>query len=501
MIKKAFAEKPLAVTILVVSCFGLLDYTSIRASVQAFTHDESFSYLHAVAPGFVEALTLSFRDANNHPLNTWGMYICSKLFGKTEFSLRLPNLLAHGVYLFASAMFVWRLPGTLALVTAFLVLNVNVMLLDYFSLARGYGIGLGFLMLASWLCLESLFSRSDKQSLVFAALALLAATFSVVANYTFVHFYAALCVCMTLGWLLKQTVVTEEGGRRDRSFAPIGTFLGATLLNSALLFLVIGRRMLKLKQAGAFYIGGTTGFWQDTIESVIRHSLRAPAGTVRAVEIGLLIIACLNLYVVWRAFVKRGSLSYSIPYMSVTGMVIFTSMTAWLQGVLSEVGYLSYRTAIQFVPLLAFLVVFAVGHYQTFSSRIVRYGGSGFCALVLCVLTMNFLRNANITYTPEWHYDADTKAMISDLAQEYGQRYQGRTIRLGISWELEPSINFYRAVKKLSWLQPVTRDGLEGTYDYYYYRPQDAPHMAGRKVEIIRTYPVTGNRLVRTAME
>jgi len=40
--------------------------------------------------------------ANNHLLNTALMQLCSTLFGNSELSLRLPNVLAHAVYLACS---------------------------------------------------------------------------------------------------------------------------------------------------------------------------------------------------------------------------------------------------------------------------------------------------------------------------------------------------------------------------------------------------------------
>jgi hypothetical protein len=35
-------------------------------------------------------------------------------------------------------------------------------------------------------------------------------------------------------------------------------------------------------------------------------------------------------------------------------------------------------------------------------------------------------------------------------------------IRLGISWVLEPALNYYRDVRRATWLMPVQRDGVGG---------------------------------------
>jgi hypothetical protein len=45
---------------------------------------------------------------------------------------------------------------------------------------------------------------------------------------------------------------------------------------------------------------------------------------------------------------------------------------------------------------------------------------------------------------------------------------------LGVSWTLEPSVNYYRETKSLYWLKPVNRDGISGDYDYYLFFDGDS---------------------------
>ncbi len=49
--------------------------------------------------------------------------------------------------------------------------------------------------------------------------------------------------------------------------------------------------------------------------------------------------------------------------------------------------------------------------------------------------------------------------------------------------------------KDLTWLEPVTRKGLEGGYDYYYFHPGSFELMEARGVQIIQEYEIAGNRL------
>jgi uncharacterized membrane protein len=86
-------------------------------------------------------------SANNHLLNTWLMKCSVNLFGESEFALRLPNVLAAGVYFFASGALLEKLfEKRWQIVLAFLVLTLNPFILDFFCVARGYGISLAMMM-------------------------------------------------------------------------------------------------------------------------------------------------------------------------------------------------------------------------------------------------------------------------------------------------------------------------------------------------------------------
>src|SRR3546814_1753577 len=67
--------------------------------------------------------TYHYMSANHHWLNSWLIFFSRSLFGDSEFSFRLPNLIAHAFYLFF---------------TARLMLNLRK---DYFALAGFIQIG------------------------------------------------------------------------------------------------------------------------------------------------------------------------------------------------------------------------------------------------------------------------------------------------------------------------------------------------------------------------
>ena len=154
------------------------------------------------------------------------------------------------------------------------------------------------------------------------------------------------------------------------------------------------------------------------------------------------------------------------------------------------------RTGIFFIPLIGFLTILLLYRLYDSSSKILKNICKSSCVILILFLAVNLLMSADIVRTP-WPRDADTREMIENLSREYNKGFQKTNISLGADWILEPSINFYRTVYNLSWLKPVTRDGLEKEYDFYFYLPQSHLAMAQHDVQIIKTYPATGNTLAK----
>jgi hypothetical protein len=91
---------------------------------------------------------------------------------------------------------------------------------------------------------------------------------------------------------------------------------------------------------------------------------------------------------------------------------------------------------------------------------------------------------------PEWRYDAGTKRIVGLLRARHAAE-PARRVRLGVTWLLEPSLNFYRQMYDLKWLAPVTRAGPDGDYDYYVTLPQDDAVVKRRALQPIYKDPVS----------
>ena len=109
-------------------------FVVIKAASSDLTWDELWSYL------FYGRTPLGFTRldyANDHPLNSILIWAATRMFGNSEFIIRIPNVLAGGLYLYSTAKLIGAVRCKLL---AFALCALQPYLMDYFALARGYGI-------------------------------------------------------------------------------------------------------------------------------------------------------------------------------------------------------------------------------------------------------------------------------------------------------------------------------------------------------------------------
>jgi hypothetical protein len=107
-----------------------------------------------------------------------------------------------------------------------------------------------------------------------------------------------------------------------------------------------------------------------------------------------------------------------------------------------------------------------------------------------------FAAAAGTTHTLIWRYDADNPRMLDDLDRARRERGFARPVRLGITWLMEPSINYYRVHRRLDWLLPVTRSGLaDRNPDFCFWTPKDYDAARALDLADLAAYPTSGNRL------
>jgi hypothetical protein len=481
------------------SCL-LFAYAGARAALVPITWDEAFSYLEFTRKGLLLPFG-HFRAmaGNNHYLNTWLTSLTTGGLGVSELTLRLPALTAYVLFLYYTARLCNELSSPLQRVSAFVVLNGNPYVLDYFSLARGYGLAHALLAGSLWYLYR--FFQTDlrvRYSRASLGLAILA----VAAHLTLVHFLISLTVVIVLATAL--CAPAGSGVLQRVSYALRINVLGLMAVGLSLVPAAFVIR--KLRHVRSLFYGGTS-FWHDTVLDLFEASLyekQYPAllgswlGTPSLPLNNLLgALAILVMTVALWVSIKRVTRRPRPRDLFLPAVVLLLCscvLALVAQHHLLGVLYLKRRTGMYLLILGAFVLVM-LADAMTRTSRKWRY-----CLPVIAILvTLHLLNCLNLAYALEWKQDADVKRMLADIAaaNERTPGVERRTV-LGVNLEFEAPVNFYRLVDGLTWLNPPDRRmKLHPLSDFYLYTESDWEAASADSFVVLKTYPLNNSLLLR----
>jgi hypothetical protein len=453
----------------------LLIYSSLRAALLSFTFDEASTYLDfARGPWSLVLLKGAGLSPTNHFLNTAFIKLLAPVLGLGELALRLPNVLAHLLYLIATYRLVRPLQRAALVVGGFLLLNTNPFVLDFFSLARGYGLGLGFLA-ASLACLDGSL-RSHKRRVLWEMSALCFAFLSVLSNLTFLLFFASLAgLFFLLHW----------GDLPKLAVLAVLMILGGAFAVPPL---------WTMQKIGALYFGGTAGFWTDTVSSLIEctmYDLPVSGEALLGVEALLVLVLVggwLTLIVGIGDFNAHERIGASWPALLVLGCSLASMAAHKVFGVRFPIE----RSAILFVPLffMSLLYTLWVLAKSTAGRAVHLADGIAIAAAMACL--MNLAAAANVTHARSWEDQSDVKEFFRDLTARHSAEGGGNR-RLAATWTLLPSAEYYRVAWELTWLSPIERLDANLGADYYFARPWQKGLVRAMCAVVLRRYPQTGN--------
>jgi hypothetical protein len=498
--------------------FAALFATNLyRAATQSIVHDEALTW-QLYLEGPASAIFQSY-SANHHFLATILFKISTTLFGDSELALRLPTVLAGG-------WFFWTVFRLCALVFGdgwfFLIacaaLTLNPILLDFLVAARGYGLAMAGLFWALYQMLEWMDEQSresiargrefqDHKRLWKAALG---CCIAVATNLTFLMpvFILAAAFCFLL---LSRQAVTEtaaplpsaapkarkkskkskpEAARQNtHPYAPFIHF-AVPVVVLAIAFLLAAP--IDLARTQDFYAGSATAVksLRDLMEASFAYG--DSPGLLQGIEqisknIALIFLpaGALAALILVSFTARRSRLELATWFSSLA--VACSAILLFLAHLVSGIPYPENRTGIYFVPLATLAVL---GLARMLADRAgVRHWIGLAVALVFGLFVLEFAAQWNVRSFWVWRYDADTKRIFQVL--ESAPKPSG-PIRLGVSWTLEPSLNYYRELRKASWLMPVMRDGVDGMRQFYIATPEDQGTRLWRKLKPIYRGPVSG---------
>jgi hypothetical protein len=448
--RKATAVHRLVASLMAIVLLAAWVYVIIRAWNVSFTNDEAITY------GIIHGARTFVDTANNQWLNTLLMRMSQYLYGQSELALRLPNVAAFGLYGVASIALLSQVRHLSAKGVGFALLVINPFLLEFFGLARGYGLSLAFLAAAVACVVFARGTPSARGELGRLVLTGVFGSLAFYANFSSLNLVLALLAVETIDLIVR-------GPRRDAIMqAGYRPAAGAVICLTAASLIPGILQLQHLQAIGQLYYGGHTSFISDTIGSLLETSSCGYGCPPPWLTTGkILVIAVAVLAVAWAlarciltktwSNVQRTALLFTIAVLAVL-------LESLLLGTLFPID----RTALNYVVAFAGLVTFAVDDIATAIPRwTVRLLLGIATACFMALASINFARDANLTRTAIWTYDASSRQVIDAV-----MRFEQQRGRPSNAWKLisgfprNEALEYYRLRFKLTWLQPITREPI-----------------------------------------
>jgi hypothetical protein len=477
----------------IVAAAVLITYTAFRAYVISFTHDEAISYL-AFKTFYAKVLEVKHIEnatylsleinrithlfnANNHIINTMLMKLCSMIFGDAEWSMRLPNVMAHIFFIYYTyRVFTMYSDKRLLSFAAFIILNTNPFLLDFFSLARGYGISVCLAMGSLYYFLSYLRGDGGRHITYSYILSMLA----VYANFTLFNYHLALIVT--------HAVYYVSSGKAKLTASTIKSACNLKVIANILFISITGVILVALNAGDQLYVGSSSLFG-GTLLSLARASMYMKATetivTVTAYVAILIMLIAIGGCIVY--ILKMKGLHYVHgPVL----MLLFLLCIYVAEHVLLHTPYPEYRTALYLIPLFVTCMLFLERHIGIpWLHKVYTCALIGVAALSVYNLT-NAANDKYVLYAP---YDANTKTVFYKIES----LHPNEPAKVCTEWIFEPAMNYYRVSRKYEQMPQVSRYGEKlPECNYLYYSKDSMGNALGVR---LATYDDTHSILIKTS--
>lgn len=442
-------------------------YALYRAGSLSFTYDECWTFLGYASADLWSIVTNAHPAANNHILHSLMMKISSALFGDSEFVLRIPALVGMIIYV-RYAFGISKRLARRAWWVPFILLLFQPYLIDYFSIARGYSLAMGF-MLGALFHLDRAARKGRRRSMIWTLVFAFLATYS---NFTYILLEVAVIIGLAFALYM-----------RNELKRALPLLVGAVLFSSLVFFLPLKA----LVQANELYYGGSEGFITDTLGSLGGRTIYSldPSTAMAWVFSGLILLSLLW----WVIDLGRGTWK-KVGFWAVSTLLL-TSLGSMMQHWLMGSPFLIDRTAMFLLPLLIL----------SLSTRIFRIQNSllkrsaGWILIAVCVF--NTAIHFNVSSQLDFKEHSDTEAAVLKIAE---MSSSDTTFDIGKSRYMNATIMFYKRMHGIDQINPV---GLEfcderGEVPFYYLFANDTSCVEGKDVELIQHYEVSDTYLYAT---
>jgi len=472
-------------------------YIVVRAAFLSITHDEAITIMFQGTQPYSDIfLYKAGSPPNNHVINSLLVRLAISIFGYNEIFIRIAGLIGGFLYIiFAYKLSKKLFSRTLLFALSLSLLILNPYVLDFFSLARGYSLALGLLITSLFFMFSGYEDKEPNEALRDKIKAFIFMSLSVISNLSFLNVYLSLfCTYMVI-----EVVVAYPVFKQTWSFNLLkDTFkkeLFYILIITLSLAVLIYRPLAKISRAKQFY-GGNSGFWHDTVTSLINASLYNK-GYFNLVNIVIItILALFLIYFIIRLIHKKSIDSCDRELIIISSIITFASLSVIFQNILFGTPFVVIRTAIYFIPLFTLFVFIlwkSILDNLFFKFKIVPHVFLIFCGMLFL---FHYISCLNLSHTYDWQYDASTKAAMNQIFKKGRDlKSEKDQITIGATWFLVPAIDYYiiKHGGPYKYIEPngVDTAGPDGLFDYYYLQNSDKDILIKRNATVLDYYSVS----------
>lgn len=428
---------------------------AVRAFIMPITHDEVATWYHYLPKNLFGCISNPecWGTANNHWLNSFLMQCSTAVFGEEVWAFRIPNILAGGLYLLCAALICTRYLKTHSQQLAgFLLLTAHPYLLDFFSLARGYGMMTAGIIWGIFGMLRYSEDFRPKWLLI----SILSFILAVLSNFTALMPWAAAGICWFL-WILffrKNNFITRHG---------------LYWVASAMLLLILLYFPIKTLAANDEFKWGASGVIATGIDLMVNLLYNKKYLGEKSAEYFLWIITGLISIITFLSFIMRNKeirFRILLLFIMLVVNILLIIINKEITGAQTPVG----RKSIYLIPFIFGILALGVYYLGEKAPGIIT--GYMIAGLMIWHLTDRL----HIKSNREWYYDAYYPELFSVILPEGSA---SDSVYLSSTWIFQPALLFYQRTDSLPlggipYQRPLV---IDPTNDYYYVEPQDTVGM------------------------
>lgn len=409
----------------------LVAYTTYRAATLSITHDEALTVELFVLKGNVVEQELSGGSAaNNHWLNTWLMIQEYRLFGANTFTWRLHSVMAHILFLVYSMLiariFTNRLIGTFM----FLALALNPFILDFFSLARGYGLAISFCVASLYYLIQLFNSDNSKWILGYA----MAITLMLFSNFSFLNY------AFISGVVAAVVIIRRRRRMGTNKLLAAGVGLGVVIAAG----IVVANTLLKFQEVDALYFGckqisdsflSLISAWLYTVDYHHPWVYVGAAGTALA----------LLLMLVYLGHDIKKNCAHAVGIRGILAIIVLCLIAINLvQHWAGGTPLYQNRTGLFMYPIVVLFTTYSLQCVAKIKAKIAL----GVAGLLIVGVVGNFAHAANLTHVVLWQYDAEANTLYSILKDKSGNQNCKSVVNISSEYLHHPSFRYYKMLSE-----------------------------------------------------